>query len=277
MNDFDYEAYERKCEEIRECNEGYLVEFEETLVAAGLSDKTIKRHISNVDFYINTYLLREDAQEMPRGCYTTDDFLGYFFIRKCMWSTPSTIKQNAASFKKFYKCMLAHGHIEQADYDALLADIKEGMPLWLADCEEFNDPGDSLFADDAEQMLFDSIRQSLFSMLGYEELLGTGGSSGSAVEKAIAPDANAQLSHEEAVAYLTLALFYLTSWDERIGGKGSPAVHRTWKSADWDALDFLREEGLVDCSNKAKSAYITEEGMAKAREMLAAFGLSHLA
>ena len=62
-----YEEYERACEERRAENEGYLNEFEEWLIAAGLSDKTIQRHLSNVDFFINTYLLREDAYGIEEG------------------------------------------------------------------------------------------------------------------------------------------------------------------------------------------------------------------
>ena len=62
-----YEEYEQKCEEIRERNEDYLEEFWEDLVSAGLKEKTIKRHYQNVDFYINTYLLREEPLEMTHG------------------------------------------------------------------------------------------------------------------------------------------------------------------------------------------------------------------
>lgn len=273
MSDFDYEKYEQECNKIREENEEHLVEFEKYLVDAGLKDATIKRHISNVDFYINTYLLREDAYRIRRGCYTTDDFLGYFFIRKCMWSTPSTIRQNAASFKKFYKCMLEHGHIEQADYDALRADIKEGMPIWIQECEEFNNPDSSLIQSDFEHAFADILYQSLLDELGvkYPELVD-GLSAANQVDEAD----DEPLTREEAVAFLTLSLFYLTSWVERGRGKGAASVRRAWKSADWNALDFLQEAGFISCSNKAKSVYITESGIAEAQELLTALGLAHL-
>ena len=39
------------------------------------------------DFYINDFLLRTDAYSMEHGVSMIDDFLGDFFIRKCMWST----------------------------------------------------------------------------------------------------------------------------------------------------------------------------------------------
>ena len=130
-----YERYEREASAIRKENEAHLKEFEDYLNAKGLSAKTIKRHLENVDFYINTYLLYEEANRIDAGCTMVNGFLGSFFIRKCMWSTPATIRQNAASLKKFYKCMLEKGHITKDDFDYLQEEIKEGMPEWIEACE----------------------------------------------------------------------------------------------------------------------------------------------
>lgn len=137
---FDYDKYEAKCVEIRSDNEKLLDLFEQSLTVAGLSPKTIRTHLSNVDFYINEYLLREDACPMAEGVGMIDMFLGDFFIRKCMWSTPATIKSTASSIKKFYKCMMDHGKIEKRDYDFLCSEIKENMERWQDDCALFNDP-----------------------------------------------------------------------------------------------------------------------------------------
>lgn len=141
-DEMSYDEYEKKCEEIQIKNEVYLEEFADDLVNAGLKDKTINKHLGNVDFYINNFLLREDALDMKSGTYYfyLTDFFGYFFIRKCMWSTPSTIKSTAASFKKFYKSMLKRGHIDESNYDELIDAIKENMDSWLADCKAYNDP-----------------------------------------------------------------------------------------------------------------------------------------
>ena len=67
-------------------------------------------------------------------------FFGDFFIRKCMWSTPASIKSTAASLKKFYKCMLQHGYIDKESYDYLCFDIKENMEDWQEECAIYNDP-----------------------------------------------------------------------------------------------------------------------------------------
>lgn len=136
--DFNYEEYEEKCNGIRAENEQLLDLFERDL--QNLSPKTIRQHLGNVDFYINDYLLYNDALTFEHGMDKIGDFLGYFFIRKCMWSTPGTIKSTAASIKKFYSCMLNHGKIKKEDYDSMCEEIKTGMPMWQADCAQYNDP-----------------------------------------------------------------------------------------------------------------------------------------
>ena len=137
---FDYEEYERECDKIRQTNEELLALFEEELQDSGLSAKTVRRHLSNAEFYINEYLLREEPRPMEDGITEQSVFLGFFFIRKCMWSTPGTIKSTAASIKKFYKCMLNHGKISKDDYAYLCDDIKENMEQWQTDCAVYNDP-----------------------------------------------------------------------------------------------------------------------------------------
>ena len=133
-----YEEFEEKCRKIRGQNEKLLELFENDMAA--LSPKTIQKHLNNVDFYINTYLLREDALTMEAGIMHLDDFLGEFFIRKCMWSTPGTIKSTAASIKKFYKSMMEHGKLKKEYYDFLCSDIRENLPRWMDDCAQYNDP-----------------------------------------------------------------------------------------------------------------------------------------
>lgn len=136
--EFDYEKYEERCKEIREENSRMLELFEQSL--QDLKPQTVKRHLSNVDFSMNNYLLYEDALSVEEGVWKVDDFLGYFFIRKCMWSTPGTIKSTAASIKRFYKCMLDNGMIQKLDFVYLSETIKEGLPGWQAVCASYNNP-----------------------------------------------------------------------------------------------------------------------------------------
>lgn len=278
----DYDVYERECERIRAQNKGFLEMFENDMRAHGLAESTIRRHLDNVDFYINEYLLYYDAHEVEFGCYDVAGFLGDFFIRKCMWSTPSTIKTNATSIKKFYKFMLSNGFISAEAYGELVNDIKENIADWQEACAEFNDPSNDPLYDqfDPDEALFNSISSflgadpelaKLFAESFAEKLAEQIGE----LPRGDEPPANPP-TREEVVEMLTLTLFYLTSWKERIDGKGGPSVRKAWKSADWDALDALREQGLVSCSNRAKSVAITDEGIAQAEAFLCALDLGHL-
>ena len=135
----DYEKYEEDCEEIKKANKYQLMEFEVWLKSSSLSDNTINRHISNIDFYINEYLLYDDATEAKDGASSVGMFLGYWFIKKAMWANRSTIKGNAASLKKFYTFMHEKSLIDKEDLADLKQRIKEDMPEWLATLERYDD------------------------------------------------------------------------------------------------------------------------------------------
>ena len=83
----DYEQYTKTCQTIQKTNNRLLQLFEEALVKSGLKEKTINRHLSNVDFFLNEFLIRAGALPMEEGISMLDEYLGNFFIRKCMWST----------------------------------------------------------------------------------------------------------------------------------------------------------------------------------------------
>lgn len=119
---------------------GYLDEFYEDLLKSGLKDSTISRHMSNADLFLVEWLGMHEGYSMVEGLDEMDDFLGNWYIRRCMWSTPGNIKTTAASLKKFYKSMMDRGHISQADYKELLNTIQEEMPQWQYRCELYNDP-----------------------------------------------------------------------------------------------------------------------------------------
>jgi len=135
-----YEQYEQDCKKIRKDNEKILNEFENWLSDKKLSPKTIAKHYNNVDFYINTFLLHEEAIEAADGVYDINYFLGYWFIRKAMWSSKSSIKSNATSIKKFYEFMLEKGNINEEAYIELKEEIKNNMQSWLDTMERYDDP-----------------------------------------------------------------------------------------------------------------------------------------
>lgn len=67
---------------------------------------------------------------------------------------------------------------------------------------------------------------------------------------------------QDSAGDLVLALMQLTLHDEG----------RAWKSFDWEVMNRLHERGFItDPRGKAKSVVLTEEGLARSREMYAKY------
>ena len=135
----NYKEYEEKMKNNQKENKKYIKEFEEWLKKKNLTPKTIKNHVSNTELYIEDFLNYYDASSMEEGCYRIEDFLGDWYIRKCMWSTAGNLKTTATSIKKFYQCMLELGHIDQEHYDELQSTIKDNMDIWIEEIDAYND------------------------------------------------------------------------------------------------------------------------------------------
>ena len=135
----DFEALERREKEVLNENEKHLAGFEKWLRLKGLSQKTINKHISNVDFYINNYLCYYDVSDVKQGAYQLNGFFGSWFIRKAAWSSCAIIKSAAAGIKKFYAYLLEESVVEQDDYDDLCCTIKDFMPIWLEEMRRYDE------------------------------------------------------------------------------------------------------------------------------------------
>ena len=129
--------YEKQCAFQQEKNEEYLKIFKKELEKAKTAKRSIANHLTNVDFYINNYLLRFEPLPMNEGCKSIDDFLGYFYIYKCIWSNPTHIKITAISIKKFYKCMFKHGFVSLEEYQCLCDTIDNNMDNWVKECSKY--------------------------------------------------------------------------------------------------------------------------------------------
>lgn len=137
--DEDYEKWERACRKIRKENEKLLDGFSDWLQGKGLGGKTVGKHVGNVDFYINHYLLYYGATPAKDGAVHAGGFFGEWFIRKAMWASERSIKQTAAGLKKFYRYMYEAGLVEDLDLLYLQDTLKEGMPDWLAAVRRYNE------------------------------------------------------------------------------------------------------------------------------------------
>ena len=130
--------YETLYKDNEKRNYTFLKEFEEWLVKQGLANKTITRHLKNASFYINIFLTHDEIIPMEDGMEHATEFYSYFFIRKCMWSTPNTLSESCTSLKKFYECMCELNHVSKEKYDLFAFLIKECRKEWMEECEYYN-------------------------------------------------------------------------------------------------------------------------------------------
>lgn len=108
----------------------YLDLFREELSRSGISQKTVDKHLANVEYFLNVYL-PEEGLSVREGCYRIDDYMGFYLPHKCPWTTLTAAKENVTSLKKFYKCMLGKGVVDPVDYAFVEDTITEFKDEWL--------------------------------------------------------------------------------------------------------------------------------------------------
>jgi len=126
-----YEEYEEKAEKERERNSSIIKLFRTWLTETGLKEKTVNKHINNVSFYIDVYLLYDEVIPATEGIASINGFFDWFFPRKAMWSSVTSTKETVASLKKFYKFLMEVGMVDKKDYNFLLSQVKYNMDEWL--------------------------------------------------------------------------------------------------------------------------------------------------
>ena len=135
MNQGDYAKF-KECNKIQNANKRLLSDFAISMQNAGLAQKTIQKHVDNIDFYINEFLLYEEPIEAKDGALRIGFFLSYWFPRKAMWASPDSVKGNAASLKKFYSFLHSKGLTEIEDLEDLKQALKENMAEWLENMKQ---------------------------------------------------------------------------------------------------------------------------------------------
>ena len=74
----------------------------------------------------------------------------------------------------------------------------------------------------------------------------------------------------EKINDLTLMLLYLNYWKENDIGQ---EYRRSWKGYAFNDLNKLAEEGYISEGRRSKSAVLYEEGIEKAKMLLAEYGI----
>ena len=141
-------SYEEILRQIKRRNDNLIYNFVGRLRRSGISEKTIKKHEENIDFFLNEFVRYMEVPEgkLVRLCHAedgiefVDEFLGDFFIRKAMWSDESSIKSNIASIKKFYQFLKTLSLISNEEYKKLNDTIRNNKETWIKTVNRYNDP-----------------------------------------------------------------------------------------------------------------------------------------
>lgn len=136
----EYGKFEAECEKRREENHIFITGFTRYLQNKRLAEKTIKKHVGNIEFYINDYLLYESPEKAADGISQVNYFFGYWFIRKAMWASPTSIKENITSLKHFYSYMNKIGQVSNEELSDLKGEIKENKDEWIETVQRYDDP-----------------------------------------------------------------------------------------------------------------------------------------
>ena len=141
IDENDLDADDRLADEIEARNNGLLDIFAADLQSLMLSDKQIDDHRFNANTYVNLFLMTgENAPyNIQQGVDRIDDYFGYFFIRKCMWSSLENLPENVESVRLFYKSMMEHGKIEAEDYRKVERTVEDKLPEWCEYMRRWNE------------------------------------------------------------------------------------------------------------------------------------------
>ncbi len=132
-------TYDERVRAIRAYNRPLLESFREWLVQSGLAEKTVKAHVYNIDFFTEYLVYYDDPLKKLDEADSFDIrmFLANWFPRKAMWASPSSVKSNIASFKKFFQWMGETGRVSSETVSDVLTTLKEGRDEFLESVAEF--------------------------------------------------------------------------------------------------------------------------------------------
>ena len=90
----------------------------------GLSPKTVKRHLDNIDTFLNFHLVRKCGADFESSETCIESFFSYTLKYKVLGISKDNAKGYGATLRKFYKSMAEHGFYPKEDLEETLEDIK---------------------------------------------------------------------------------------------------------------------------------------------------------
>lgn len=126
-------------------NEELLNDFGVKLDEEGLSLKTIRKHLMNISFFGDDFVLAQYEETLDKSMVHVDSFMSDWFVRKAMWSNENTIKENCVSFNRFYKFLYEENKISRESYLYIKDLIKNHKAYWIENVNEYNSGSDDWF------------------------------------------------------------------------------------------------------------------------------------
>jgi hypothetical protein len=112
-------------------NKVLLLKYKQWLRQKKVRENMISNHVKNCDFFLNEFLVHLDIFSASEGYSKINMFLGYWFIKRAIWSTPAAIKSNAVSLEMFYTFLYEKGDIKQEYLKELSSTIKKERSKWI--------------------------------------------------------------------------------------------------------------------------------------------------
>ncbi|MDR0885470.1 MAG: SEC-C domain-containing protein [Clostridiales Family XIII bacterium] len=131
--------YNKTFNRISKENDVLIASFNQSLMDAGLAESTIKKHMFNVNLFLNDFLLNYSLMDAKEGISEVISFFDWY-LRKCMWSSANDAKKIATSIKKFYKYLCDRGDITTDALSQMKEQFKERFQECIDEINKFNDP-----------------------------------------------------------------------------------------------------------------------------------------
>ncbi|GEP19480.1 DUF6933 domain-containing protein [Pediococcus argentinicus] len=137
----DPEKYEKIANEIKNNNKLLLKEFGKYLATQDLTDKTIKKHVDRVEFFINGYLVYPTLRTPLAAPDAVEEYLSDWYPRKAA-NSETDFKANVGSIKRFLKFLEVIGEIDAASLKHGNSELKMGKEIGLEYFDNFMNMSD---------------------------------------------------------------------------------------------------------------------------------------
>lgn len=104
-----------------------------------LSPKTIRRHIDNLDTFLNFHLVRKCGADFEPSAAYIESFFSFTLKYKVLGLSKDGAKGYGATLRKFYRSMAEHGFYPKEELAETLEDIKLECGFLVDNMEDDDD------------------------------------------------------------------------------------------------------------------------------------------